>query len=139
WNEAHHGNTYAHARPCATLCPAPWPEDLEGHGAGHGAEDPDRRVRSLGSRIRKDAWGARPCGRGKNSPAYANLPLDGNGEYHITAGNNETWNSFRNIQGKMMVDAGATLTIDGTTIAFAPSTPQLTTNITVMPGGTLVV
>ncbi|MBS1945473.1 MAG: hypothetical protein JST98_09825, partial [Bacteroidetes bacterium] len=75
-----------------------------------------------------------PC---ENSPVYANLPLDANGEYHITAGNDETWTMFRSVQGKMVVDGGATLTIDGATIAFAPTTPQLTTNITVLPGGTL--
>lgn len=62
----------------------------------------------------------RPC---ENSPVYANLPLDANGEYHITAGNDETWSTFRNVQGKMVVDAGATLTIDGATIAFAPHHP----------------
>lgn len=71
--------------------------------------------------------------------AYTPLPLDANGEYHITLGNNETWTESKNIAGSVVVDAGATLTVSAATIGFAGSTPTLKTNVVVQPGGTLVV
>jgi hypothetical protein len=44
----------------------------------------------------------------------------------------------QNVAGSIVVPNGATLTIDGAHIGFAASTQSLTTNITVQPGGTLV-
>lgn len=63
--------------------------------------------------------------------------LDGNGEHHITG--TVTWSSTRNIIGSIVVDPGATLTINnGTMIHFADSRATgVTTNIVVQPGGTL--
>lgn len=58
-------------------------------------------------------------------------------ETHITT--NTTWNTDRNVRGRVIVDAGKTLTIENCTIGFALSTPTLPTDLTVMPGATLVV
>ncbi|MFZ1693128.1 MAG: right-handed parallel beta-helix repeat-containing protein [Flavobacteriales bacterium] len=66
----------------------------------------------------------------------ANLALNGNGEHHITA--NTLWTDNMNVEGSVVVNDGFTLTIDGAHIGFAASTQSLTTNITVQPGGTLV-
>ena len=72
----------------------------------------------------------RPCDQ---FATYTNLPLNANGEYHITA--NTTWNSNRTIKGKIVIDPGVTLTINnGAVIRFADSRQVgVTTNITVMP------
>jgi hypothetical protein len=69
----------------------------------------------------------------RGSCAFA---LDGM-EHYINQ--NTTWDSNMNVRGKVIVQNGTTLTIDGATISFAASTPLITTNITVQPGGTLVV
>ncbi len=66
-----------------------------------------------------------------------NLALDGNNEHHITS--NTTWSEHMNVAGSIVVDAGKTLTIDGAHIGFAESTPTLTTNLVVQPGGNLIV
>lgn len=65
-----------------------------------------------------------------------NLALDGNNEHHITS--NTTWSEHMNVTGSIVVDAGKTLTIDGAHIGFAESTPSLTTNLVVQPGGNLI-
>lgn len=57
--------------------------------------------------------------------------------YSITT--NTTWNTNMNVRGSVHVEEGATLTIDGARIGFAVSTPLLTTNLVVKPGGTLIV
>ena len=51
----------------------------------------------------------------------------------------EIWTENQNIAGSVLVPDGATLIIDGAHIGFAESTPQLTSNIVVEPGGTLIV
>ncbi len=63
---------------------------------------------------------------------YANLPLDLNNEYHITA--NTTWSTDMNVKGRIIVDPWVTLTVDGATIGFA-DTRQMgyTTDLVVMP------
>ena len=68
---------------------------------------------------------------------YASLPLDANNEYHITT--NTTWSTDMNVKGRIVVDAGITLTVDGATIGFA-DTRQIgfTTDLVVMPMGTLL-
>lgn len=71
------------------------------------------------------------------SSDFASLPLDGNGEYHITG--TEVWNTNRNVQGSIVVEDGGTLIVDGAIIGFAESTLSLTTNIIVERGGTLIV
>lgn len=78
----------------------------------------------------------RPCDQ---FATYTNLPLDANGEHHITA--NTTWNTNRTIKGKVVIDPGKTLTINsGAVIRFADTRQVgITTNITVMPGGKLTV
>ena len=48
------------------------------------------------------------------------------------------WTEHTNILGRITVEAGSTLTIDGAHIGFEPSTPQFANNLTVKPGGTLV-
>lgn len=58
-----------------------------------------------------------------------------NDEYHVTG--SETFTDHYNVEGRIIVEAGATLTLDGATLAFAPSTTTLTSGITVQPGGTL--
>jgi hypothetical protein len=65
------------------------------------------------------------------------LPLDANGEHHITT--NTEWTEDLNIQGSIVVDPGKTLTVNTATIGFAASTPSLKSNIVVQPGGTLIV
>ncbi len=65
------------------------------------------------------------------------LPLDANGEHHITT--NTEWTDDMNVAGSIVVDPGKTLTVNTATIGFAASTPQLKTNIVVQPGATLVV
>jgi hypothetical protein len=65
-----------------------------------------------------------------------NLALNGSGEHHIVE--NTLWTDNMNVEGSVVVNDGFTLTIDGAHIGFAASTPSLTTNITVRPGGTLV-
>lgn len=57
-------------------------------------------------------------------------------EYPIST--NTTWNTPKNVRGSIVVESGATLTIDGTTIRFAESNSSTTTNIVVRPGGMLV-
>ncbi|MFZ1691996.1 MAG: right-handed parallel beta-helix repeat-containing protein [Flavobacteriales bacterium] len=54
-----------------------------------------------------------------------------------TVSGNVTITANQNIAGSIVVPSGATLIIDGAHIGFAASTPSLTTNITVQPGGTL--
>lgn len=49
-----------------------------------------------------------------------------------------TLNTDQNIEGVILVPADATLIVDGARLGFAPSTPALTTNINVKPGGTLI-
>ena len=67
---------------------------------------------------------------------YANLPLDQNDEYHITAAT--TWSTEMYVRGKIVVDNGATLTVDGATIHFADGRQTgVATNISVKRGGTL--
>jgi len=55
-----------------------------------------------------------------------------------TVSGNVTITANQNVAGSIVVPSGATLTIDGAHIGFAASTPSLTTNITVDPGGTLI-
>jgi hypothetical protein len=78
----------------------------------------------------------RPCDQ---FATYTNLSLDANGEYHITT--NTTWNTNRTIKGKIVIDAGKTLTINGGAVIRFADTRQvgITTNITVMPGAGLQV
>jgi len=66
--------------------------------------------------------------------------LDQNGEYHFT-GSNPVWNTNKVLKGKIVIDAGKTLTINsGAVIRFADTRQVgITTNITVMPGGGLQV
>jgi hypothetical protein len=89
---------------------------------------------AAGDQIPLDEWASIVLFRMDVAPA--NLALDGNGEHHITA--NTLWTDNMNVEGSVVVDAGATLSIDGAHIGFAESTPTLTTNITVQPGGTLI-
>ena len=59
-----------------------------------------------------------------------------NGVYTVSG--SELWTTHQNIAGSVVVPSGATLTIDGAHIGFANSTQNLTTNITVEPGGNLI-
>jgi len=78
----------------------------------------------------------RPCEEFAN---YTPMTLDANDEYHIAV--NTTWPANRTIKGKIVIDAGATLTINsGAVIRFADTRQiGITTNITVMPGAGLQV
>jgi hypothetical protein len=49
-----------------------------------------------------------------------------------------TLNTDQNIAGSILVPDGATLIVDGARLGFAPTTPTLTTNVNVKPGGTLI-
>ncbi len=89
---------------------------------------------AAGDQIPLDEWASIVLFRMDVAPA--NLALDGNGEHHITA--NTVWTDNMNVEGRVVVPNGATLTIDGAHIGFAESTSTLTTNITVEPGGTLI-
>jgi len=68
---------------------------------------------------------------------YEPLALDANGEHHITT--NTTWDTGdMNVKGSILIDDGATLTIDGIVVGFADSRDVgITTNIVVKPGGKL--
>ena len=68
--------------------------------------------------------------------SYANLPLNGNNEYHITT--STTWATSMNVKGSIVVDPGVTLTVDNATIGFADSRQiGYTTNLKVMPNAVL--
>jgi len=68
--------------------------------------------------------------------SYANLPLDVNGEHHISTAT--VWNTERYVRGKIVIDPGGTLTVDGATIHFADGRQTgVPTSIAVKRGGTL--
>jgi hypothetical protein len=76
----------------------------------------------------------RPCDQ---ITEYADLPLDANGEHHITG--YTVWNTDMNVKGSIVVDPYGHLTVDGATIGFADSRQTgVLTNIVVQPGGTFV-
>ena len=87
-----------------------------------------------------DFYLAKLKGDCQSAANYANSPvLDGNNEHHVTG--STTWNTSRNVHGRIIVDNGATLTIgNGAVISFA-DTRQLDhpTTLEVRPGGKLVV
>ncbi len=60
-------------------------------------------------------------------------------EYPITAPNIEVWDEPLKVKGSIIVESGATLVINNTTIEFSESTPYSVTNIVVEPGGLLEV
>jgi hypothetical protein len=67
----------------------------------------------------------------------AGLTLNGSGEYHVSG--TEVWDTHRNVVGKIVVNEGDTLIVDGAHIGFAATTKPQPTNIKVQPGGQLIV
>lgn len=64
--------------------------------------------------------------------------MDPNNQFFIPSGATEIWDEHMNVQGSVVVQDGGTLIVDGVTIGFAPSTQDITTNLEVKPGGTLI-
>lgn len=66
-----------------------------------------------------DAYLARLSDCEARSTFTTTLPLNAQNEYHITG--NATWSTSMNVKGTIVVDAGASLTVDGAIIGFADS------------------
>ncbi|OWY21886.1 T9SS C-terminal target domain-containing protein [Sphingobacteriales bacterium UPWRP_1] len=62
-----------------------------------------------------------------------NVIADGNGEYRITAGTTEVWNSNKTVNATVVIESGATMTIDNANIDFL----GLSNAIHVLNGGIL--
>lgn len=98
--------------------------------------DVDGNIYAPGESIALDPWQSIIVFQVDPPQTLAGMDL--NNQFFIPSGATEIWDEQMNVQGSVVVQDGGTLIVDGATIGFAPSTQDITTNLEVEPGGTLI-